>query len=327
MQFRAILRGRQRTIERSRTVQLPTSYLGWKVDFANPPGAPAFTGPRSVSWRVFKNPIALGVGGVAAVLLEFADARIRSGVWDHSTYKQDPIGRSQRTGMAAMVGVYGPKEAARRVIQGVTNMHARVQGETPGGEHYKALDAELLDWVSATASWGFLNAYDRFVGKLSEDEKRRFYAEGEPVSRLYGVQQPLTSDADFDAALERLLPRFEPHPIVKEFLNIVQNSPGALRQPKFLRRALARGSVALLPLSVRARLELGSEYDLTPADAAMLRGLGALAERIPVLTAPPAQACVRLGLPASFLYRSKRTQERLLSTWSPPQGASTVSAE
>src|SRR5262245_28552852 len=85
------------------------SYLGWKVDFANPPGAAAFCAPDSISWRVFKNPVALSVGGVAAVLLEFADARIRSGVWDHSTYKQDPIGRSQRTGMAAMVGVYGPK--------------------------------------------------------------------------------------------------------------------------------------------------------------------------------------------------------------------------
>ena len=31
------------------------------------------------------------------LLLEFADARIRSGVWDHSTYKADPIGRSRRT--------------------------------------------------------------------------------------------------------------------------------------------------------------------------------------------------------------------------------------
>ena len=57
----------------------------------------------------------------------------------------------RRTGMAAMVGVYGPKAAARRVIQGVTNMHARVAGRTPGGEAYKALDPELLDWVSATA--------------------------------------------------------------------------------------------------------------------------------------------------------------------------------
>src|SRR5690606_36558032 len=150
------------------------TYLGWKVDFENPPGAPAFCGPDSVAWRVFKNPIALSVGGVAAVLLEFADARIRSGVWDHSTYKADPLGRSQRTGMAAMIGVYGPQEAARRVIQGVTNMHARVQGQTPGGAAYRALEVELLDWVSATAGWGFVTAYDRFVEKLSDDEKRRF---------------------------------------------------------------------------------------------------------------------------------------------------------
>ena len=127
------------------------SYLGWKVDFTTPEGEAAYAAPDSVSWRVFKNPVALAIGGVAAVLLEFADARIRSGVWDHSVFKTDPIGRSQRTGMAAMVGVYGPASAARRIIQGVTNMHAKVEGTTPSGEAYKALDVELLDWVSATA--------------------------------------------------------------------------------------------------------------------------------------------------------------------------------
>ena len=44
------------------------SYLGWKVDFAHPAGAEAYCAPDSVSWRVFKNPIALGVGGAAALL-------------------------------------------------------------------------------------------------------------------------------------------------------------------------------------------------------------------------------------------------------------------
>lgn len=303
------------------------SYLGWKIDFQNPQGAASFCGPDSISWRVFKNPIALSVGGVAAVLLEFADARIRSGVWDHSTYKQDPIGRSQRTGMAAMVGVYGPKAAARRVIQGVTNMHARVGGETPRGEVYKALDPELLDWVSATAGWGFLNAYDRFVAKLSEEQRRRFYAEGEPIARLYGVQSPLRSDADFDAMLDRLLPRFEPHPIVSEFLEIVQSSPGALGLPKSIRRALARASVSMLSPAVRQRLELGPEYDLSSVEAGLLRTLGAIAERIPIAGAPPAHACRRLGLPASFLYRSQEAQQRILADWAPPQDASAVPAE
>ena len=93
----------------------PESYLGWKVDFRNPQGEPSGLDPDSMHWRVYKNPVAMAVGGVCAVLLEFADARIRSGVWDHSIYKQDPIGRSKRTGTAAMVGVYGPKRAAERV--------------------------------------------------------------------------------------------------------------------------------------------------------------------------------------------------------------------
>jgi uncharacterized protein (DUF2236 family) len=308
-------------------MQKMDSYLGWKIDFENPPGAPAFCRPDSVSWRVFKNPVALGVGGVAAVLLEFADARIRSGVWDHSTYKADPIGRSQRTGMAAMVGVYGPQAAARRVIQGVTNMHARVEGKTPGGEAYKALDVDLLDWVSATAGYGFLTAYDRFVARLTEEEKRRFYAEGEPVARLYGVKATMRSDADFTAMMEKLLPRFEPHPIVREFLEIVKSGPNALGLPKSIRRAMACASVSILPPVVRERLELGAEYDLSPFAATMLRAMGALAERIAIPGAPPAQASRRLGLPGDFLYRSRRARERLFAQWAPPRDASAIAAE
>jgi uncharacterized protein (DUF2236 family) len=298
---------------------LMKSYLGWKVDFANPPGAPAYVGPDSVSWRVFKNPIALGIGGVAAVLLEFADARIRSGVWDHSTFKADPVGRSQRTGMAAMIGVYAPRDVARRVIQGVTNMHARVEGKTPSGESYKALDVELLDWVSATAGWGFLNAYDRFVAPLSEADKQRFYAEAAPVAALYGVKHAQRNDADFMAMLDALLPRFEPHPIVREFLTVFETGPGALGLPKFARRAIARASVSLLPPIVRVKLELGPEYDLSPFARASLKAMGTLAERMPVLPAPPAQACLRLGLPADFLYRGQAAQQRLLARWTPPE--------
>lgn len=295
--------------------ELMDQYLGWSIDFATPRGAPAFVGPDSMHWRVFKNPIALGVGGVAAVLLEFADARIRSGVWDHSTYKIDPIGRSRRTGMAAMVGVYAPKEAARRIVQGVTHMHQRVSGETPSGEAYRALDPELLDWVSATAGFGFLNAYDRFVAHLSEAEKLRFYAEADPIARLYGSQHTPKSDADFMAMMQARAPRFEPHPIVFEFLHIFETGAGLPGVPTFLRRAVTRAAVSILPPLVRAQLELGADYDLTPFDARLVRTLGAAADRIPIPGAPPAQACRRLGLPGDFLYRSSEAQARALTRW------------
>lgn len=289
-----------------------TTYLGWKIDYANPAGEHALQHPSSVQWRVFKNTIALGIGGVAAVLMEFADARIRSGVWDHSTYKVDPIGRSKRTGIAAMVGCYGPASAARRVIAGVNNMHARVNGTTPGGEAYRARDPELLDWVAATAGYGFLNAYDRFVTPLSDEDKSRFYRDGAVVARLYGTQVCPQSSEDFLAMMEKLSPRFEPHPIVGEFLSIIQSGKAAPSVPKFLHRALARASVSILPPLIREKLKLGKEYDLRTADWLALKALAAVVERRPDLNSPACQSSLRLGLPADFLYRSQTEQTRLL---------------
>src|SRR3546814_18585367 len=84
--------------------------------------------------------MALGIGGIAAVLLEFAEPRIRSGVWDHSTYKADPIGRSRRTGLVAMLACYGPASAANEVIGTVNRMHGKVKGETPAGETYSEME-------------------------------------------------------------------------------------------------------------------------------------------------------------------------------------------
>lgn len=289
-----------------------TSYLGWKVDYSAPKGEAALQHPGSMQWRVFKNQIALGIGGVAAVLMEFADPRIRSGVWDHSTYKADPIGRSMRTGVAAMVGCYGPASAARRVIQGVSNMHAKVAGETPAGEAYRAMDPELLDWVAATAGFGFLNAYDRFVSPVSEADKARFYRDGATVARLYGAQVCPTSSDDFLAMMEKRADRFESHPIVHEFLTIIQSGKAAPGTPKFLHRALARASVSILPPLIRNKLELGKAFDLTTTDWFALKAIAALAERRMDAKSPPCQASVRLGLPADFLYRSQAEQTRLL---------------
>ncbi len=283
---------------------------GYAIDYLHPAGEPALVPADSPQWRVFKNPIAMAVGGVAAVLLEFADARIRSGVWDHSIYKVDPIGRSRRTGIAAMAGVYGPASAARRIIGGVNRMHRKVVGETPAGEGYRALDPELLDWVSATAGYGFLEAYHRFVAPVSPADRARYYRDGEAVARLYGVQRPLTSDADFHAMLETLLPRFEAHPINLEFLEIIMSGRAAPTIPKVLHRALARAAVSILPPAVRARLGLGTAFDLTAIDRLMLRAAGKLADRVRDRNAPAWQAAVRLGLPGDFAWRSPAAQRR-----------------
>lgn len=284
-----------------------------KFDYSQPAGAPALMHPGSVAWRIYKNQVALAIGGVSAVLMEFADPRIRSGVWDHSIYKIDPIGRSERTGHAAMIGVYGPKDAARRVIQGVNRMHARVQGETPGGTAYRALDPELLDWVSATAGYGFLTAYHRFVAPVSETDQQRFFQEGAPVAELYGVTNKLNSRADFFAMMEQLAPGFEPHPINIEFLDIIQSGRANPSVPRFLHRALARAAVSILPPLIRDRLKLGRAHDMTLADHLSVKLIARLAENKHDPQSPPAQASVRMGLPSDFLYRRPAEQAEWLA--------------
>ena len=274
------------------------------VDFSRPAGEEALLSPDSVQWRIFKNPIAMAVGGVAAVLLEFADARIRSGVWDHSIYKIDPIGRSKRTGMVAMLGVYGPASVARRAIAGVNRMHAKVSGTTPSGETYSARDPELLDWVYATAQFGFLNAYHRFVRPVSAADKARFWSEGAPIAALYGVDNAPRSEAGFDRMLAQLLPRFEAHEINREFLDIIQSGRAAPGVPRRIHQALARASVSLLPRPVRERLELGAEYDLGRGERLLVRTLGRFADIHRDRNSPAWQAAIRLGLPGDYAWTS-----------------------
>lgn len=222
------------------------------VDFRNPPGAPALAAPDSVSWRVFKNPVALFIGGVAAVILELAEARVRAGVWDHTRFRTDPVTRLRRTGLAAMVTVYAPRQTAEAMIAGVGRMHGRVAGVADDGRPYRADDPELLDWVQATASFGFVQAYHRFATPLSQAERDASYAEAAPAARLYGAMNSPVSEAEWRAQLAAMLPRLTPSPIIHEFLDIMRRAPAlpGLARP-LLQPLLIRAAVELIPAEVR----------------------------------------------------------------------------
>jgi len=273
------------------------------VDFTEPAGEMALAAPDSPSWRVFKNPVALYIGGITAVLLELAEPRVRSGVWDHTTFRTDPLARMRRTGLAAMVTVYGARSVAEKMIAGVTRMHGRVSGVTPDGRSYTALEPELMNWVQATASFGFLQAYHHFVTPLSAADRDRLYADAQPGARLYGAPGAPASEAQQQALFAAMLPQLEPSDIVFEFLDIMRRT-GAL--PLFLRPLqplFLRAAVSLLPNDVRVLLQLDRDYRLSAWQRALVSGAGAIADRIVLRSAPPAQACLRLGLPADFLYK------------------------
>ncbi|MBW8637235.1 oxygenase MpaB family protein [Hoeflea sp. WL0058] len=272
-------------------------------DFSKPAGEPALAPASSVSWIVFKNPVSLFVGGVAAVIMEFALPGVRSGVWDHSSFKTKPVERLQRTGLAAMVTVYGAQAKARDMIDHVTRLHNKISGVTEAGETYSASDVDLLNWVQATAIYGFTESYSRYVKHLDENCIDRCFDEGLPAARLYSATGAPSSRAEFHWLLARLEPRMTASPILFEFLDIIKDAPVLSPAFKPVQRLLVGAAVDIVPDRIRNILGLDPSLGLKPWQDNIIRQAGGLADRIVLAEAPPAQSCLRLGLPVDYLYR------------------------
>jgi uncharacterized protein (DUF2236 family) len=272
------------------------------VDFTHPPGECALAPPDSVSWQVFRNPVALLVGGIAAVILELAEPRVRAGVWNHTNFRDDPLTRLRRTGLAAMVTVYGARSTAERMIAGVRSMHERVRGETPAGVPYQASDPELLRWVQATAAFGFLEAYRTYVRPLAAADRDRFYAEGTPAAHLYGADGVPGSEAGILALFEATYGRLERSDTVFEFLGIMRRAALLPRVLRPVQGLLVRAAVEIVPDPVRSRLGLGAGEGLRPWERVLVKAAGRTADRLMLRSSPAVQACVRLGLPQDYLF-------------------------
>ncbi len=308
------VRERLRAPIRARLDRAATSFLegegGRRVDFTAPVGEAALYDPDSVSWRIFKNPVALFVGGVTAVLLELAEPRIRTGVWEHTTFRTDPVARLRRTGLAAMVTVYGARSVSEKMIAGVTRMHQRVEGVTPAGVPYRATDTELMNWVQATASFGFLEAYNAYVAPLADAERDRYFSEGQPAARLYGATGAPRSRAEWQALYQLMKPLFERSDIIFEFLSIMRAAPALPGPVRIAQGSLIRAAIDLVPKDARAILGLDASFGLRPFEKILVRRMGKRADRWPLPSSPAAQACVRMGRPADYLYRKAATHSR-----------------
>ena len=270
------------------------------TDFLRPPGEAALVSPDSVSWRVFKNPLSLFIGGVAAVIMELAEPRVRTGVWEHTTFRINPIGRLQRTGFAAMVTIYGARSTAEVMIARVCRMHDRIAGSTPAGKAYRANDPELLNWVQSTAAYGFLQAYHEYVRPLSDVERDHFYAEGTLAASLYGASAA-TSEAALEMRFKEMANRLELSDILFEFLAIMRSAPILPLPLKPVQPLLARAAIHLMPPWLRTIVGL-ADHGLNALEAGVVRQIGAFADRLVLETNPAVQACRRMRLPANYLY-------------------------
>lgn len=294
-----------------RIEHVATTYLSdctsHHIDFAEPAGEPALIAPNSVSWEIFKNPLSLFVGGVVAVILELVEPKVGAAVWQHTGFREDPLRRLRNTGLAAMATVYGAERQARAMIQRVNMMHSRVSGVTAEGLAYRADDTQLLDWVYATASFGFIQAYHTYVRQISAEDFDRYYSEGMLAAQLYGAHGAPKSRAQLDALFAFTAPTLVPSSPMFEFLKIMSSRPLLPAQLHRLQPMLVRAAIDIIPDNLRIRLRLGHAQRLLPWERAFLRRIAEFADRLVLGGTPPVLACRRMGLPDYYLYRARAT--------------------
>jgi uncharacterized protein (DUF2236 family) len=142
-------------------------------------------------------------GGGRAILLQTAHPMVVTGLLGHSLELDAFRRRLMRTQRILETIGFGPRGETDRMMDAVRQMHERVSGRLPSdagrfakGTPYSALDPELMLWVLFTMYDSSQLAYETFVRRLSEDERRGFWNDYRLVGRLFGLD-----DADMPATL------------------------------------------------------------------------------------------------------------------------------
>ena len=157
------------------------------VDFENPPGDPGLYGPQSVIWQVHSDFTTMLCGGVSALLLQMLHPLALAGVWDHSNFRDDMLGRLRRTSQFVSVTTFGPTAEAERLIAKVKAIHLRVNGVSSDGRPYAASDPDLLTWVHVVESSCFLASHLRYRNPhLSREQQDGYYRETARVAAALG---------------------------------------------------------------------------------------------------------------------------------------------
>jgi uncharacterized protein (DUF2236 family) len=167
------------------------------------PGDPGLTGPGSASWRVIGDPAAIA-GGIRGLLVQVSHPHAMAGVHDHSAFREDPLGRLQRTSAYVTTSAFGSVREALAVAGRVRAVHPRVRGTAPDGTPYRGDDPHLLTWVSVALTSSFLAAHRRWAPDvLTAAEEDAFVAQQARIGALLDPRVDLRSlrdDPDEQAA-------------------------------------------------------------------------------------------------------------------------------
>ncbi len=139
--------------------------------------------------------VASFIGGIRALLVQAAHPEVAAGVFQHSEYREDPLGRLSRTSSYVTSVAYGSMPEVKVAVGRVRGAHRPVSGTSERGRPYSADQADLAAWVHNALTDSFLTSYRTFGREpLSEEDADRFVAEQTTVGALLDAS-PLPSSA------------------------------------------------------------------------------------------------------------------------------------
>ncbi|MCD4851409.1 DUF2236 domain-containing protein [Arthrobacter sp. AK01] len=161
--------------------------------------------PGSAVWAVHGH-VATIVAGIRVLLMQALHPGALAGVYEHSGFQKDPLGRLANTVRWIFTVTYGSTEAAEAATSRVRKIHERVRGTYMDGNgvqrQYAANDPELLRWVHVTYAESFITA-NRIWGRPIPGGPDAYVREWAAAGRLMGVTDPPLTEAQVHDELEQ----------------------------------------------------------------------------------------------------------------------------
>lgn len=206
------------------------------------------------------------VGGIAALLLQMLHPAALAGVWDHSDFRADRLGRLRRTARFIAVTTYAERAAADALIARVRAIHERVYGTLPDGTRYRGDDPRLLAFVHVAGELSFLDAWIRFSEPaMTVADQDQFLAEVAPIARALGADPVPVTRGDADALLASFRGEMVADSRSAEVRDLILWAPPPSRSAAPVQAMLMQSAIDLLPPFARQMHGLRASLIARPA--------------------------------------------------------------
>lgn len=287
---------------RRRVVGVIAGPQGPTLDYDTPLGDAGLFGPDSVTWRIHSDFPAMMSGGICALMLQTLHPRALAGVWDHSNFRGDLLGRLRRTTAFVAGTSFAPTAVAETLIARVARIHRQVRGIAPDGRTYSADDPELLSWVYVTEMASFLRGYEHYRrADLPRAVRDQYFRETARVAEALGARKVPQTAAAVEAFFVAQQAELKFSSRSREVLRVLASIDLQLPGNTGLREIFLGAGAALLPDWAREAMQRTRLRQRRDWLAARSLKLAAPTLRAALSNGIAARACRRMGvLPESL---------------------------